>query len=1050
MERTRTKRVQTPIPTTPNKRYKTEDSMAVDENLYSRQIGVFGLEMMTQLVKLRVLVVGLTGCGVEAAKNLILAGPSKVSVHDSTLCAVEDMGTNFYISKEDIGVKTRAQACLPHLADLNNYVTVEDLSAPLTAEMLTAFHVVLTSGLPATELRALGDQCHELGVSFISCDVFGLSCQIFCDFGDAHTVRDADGKEPSSAIIESVKDGFIFLYDNKRCPFEVGDYVQFEEVCGMTELNDLPPVEVQTVTKHSIRVAGVDLSTLSPYHRNGIVRQVKMPQTVRFAKYSDVMLEPLVQGEPCLPTPNLGKFGRSEQLHWAFQAVREFEERHQCRPRLWADAECAEVVEIARELNEKARDFQRSVSVENVDATVVAVVAALSRVEFAPLCAVVGGIAAQEAVKQTQKFMPLRQLLYVDCFELAPKTPPTPVTGSRFSHLSAIFDEEFRNKLASLKLFLVGAGALGCEFLKSFASLGIGSVGEVFLTDMDNIETSNLNRQFLFRRHHVGKEKSVVAAQEIVKMNPDINVSPHTIRVGADTEDFFNDAFWDSRDIVVNALDNVPSRLYVDGKCVWHGIPLLESGTLGTKGNIQVVLPRVTESYGSSQDPPEDSIPLCTLKNFPYEISHTIQWARDAFQGEFTDGPQELLTYLQDADGYIERLKGEGAVSVQKERVARILELVNLAGSRSLGQVVAKAHALFHSCFNHQVLQLLYNFPLDHVTEGGQHFWSGPKRPPQPLCFDVEDKLHMDFVYATAALLCYVLQISHPTREEVRDLAAALPPVPFMPRNVRIAINDDDAKNDGAVDDDVERDRLIGKIMSRLSELNLGLIIRAAEFEKDDDSNFHMSWIHSCANLRARNYKIAECTPHKSKMVAGKIVPAIATTTAMVTGFVVIELLKCVNYTERPIEDFANGFVNLSLPLWVQSEPIPPPTTKSVEYDPVSAGPLRARPEGFSIWDKVEIRRPDASLQDVFDYLTTEFNVAVCLVSAGNTLIYNSFMASHGARLGIPLSKLLGEVLKKPLPAGKNYITIEASCSDATDGVDVVLPPIKVVFKGDL
>ena len=65
--------------------------------------------------------------------------------------------------------------------------------------------------------------------------------------------------------------------------------------------------------------------------------------------------------------------------------------------------------------------------------------------------------------------------------------------------------------------------------------------------------------------------------------------------------------------------------LYMDRRCVYYRKPLLESGTLGTKGNIQVVLPNVTESYGSSQDPPEKTVPICTLHNFPNVIEHTLQ-----------------------------------------------------------------------------------------------------------------------------------------------------------------------------------------------------------------------------------------------------------------------------------------------------------------------------------------------------------------------------------------------------------------------------------------
>lgn len=81
--------------------------------------------------------------------------------------------------------------------------------------------------------------------------------------------------------------------------------------------------------------------------------------------------------------------------------------------------------------------------------------------------------------------------------------------------------------------------------------------------------------------------------------------------------------------VITNALDNVEARLYVDSRCVYYGLPLLESGTLGTKGNTQVVVPRLTENYGASRDPPEQSFPVCTLKNFPNRIEHTLQWARE-------------------------------------------------------------------------------------------------------------------------------------------------------------------------------------------------------------------------------------------------------------------------------------------------------------------------------------------------------------------------------------------------------------------------------------
>ena len=95
-------------------------------------------------------------------------------------------------------------------------------------------------------------------------------------------------------------------------------------------------------------------------------------------------------------------------------------------------------------------------------------------------------------------------------------------------------------------------------------------------------------RQFLFRSWDIQQSKSICAAKAIKAMNPNVNVTPQQNRVGVETEEVYNDEFFSQLDMVTNALDNVEARTYMDRRCVYYNLPLLESGTLGTKGNTQV------------------------------------------------------------------------------------------------------------------------------------------------------------------------------------------------------------------------------------------------------------------------------------------------------------------------------------------------------------------------------------------------------------------------------------------------------------------------------
>ncbi len=223
--------------------------------------------------------------------------------------------------------------------------------------------------------------------------------------------------------------------------------------------------------------------------------------------------------------------------------------------------------------------------------------------------------------------------------------------------------------------------------------------------------------------------------------------------------------------------------------------------------------------------------------------------------------------------------------------------------------------------------------------------------------------------------------------------------------------------------------------------------LNAIEFEKDDDTNFHIDFIHAAANLRARNYKIVECEQQKTKMIAGKIIPAIATTTAMITGCVSAEIYKFVQGFDD-IDSYKNGFINLALPLFVFSEPTPANKTKSKDYDPILMGKVKAIPEGFTIYDKIVIDGP-MTFEQFFATMKERYNVDITLVSSGKVALYNGYLPGnkHAVRKPRRIEEVYREIADDAIPDTRNYLVLEIGGEDLSEGCDFTMPSIKYIFQ---
>ena len=242
---------------------------------------------------------------------------------------------------------------------------------------------------------------------------------------------------------------------------------------------------------------------------------------------------------PELFITDFAKWDRPATLHVGFQALSAFYEKAGHLPRPHNSSDASSLISLAKDIHTAAKGDA------DLDEKVLEALAFQATGDISPMVAVIGGFVAQEVLKAcSAKFHPMVQSMYFDSLESLPAELPTEEDcqpmNSRYDGQIAVFGKKFQEKIANTRQFLVGSGAIGCEMLKNWSMMGLatGSNGVIHVTDLDTIEKSNLNRQFLFRPKDVGKFKAESAAAAVAEMNPDLKgkITAHQDRVGPETE----------------------------------------------------------------------------------------------------------------------------------------------------------------------------------------------------------------------------------------------------------------------------------------------------------------------------------------------------------------------------------------------------------------------------------------------------------------------------------------------------------------------------------
>ena len=396
---------------------------------------------------------------------------------------------------------------------------------------------------------------------------------------------------------------------------------------------------------------------------------------------------------------------------------------------------------------------------------------------------------------------------------------------------------------------------------------------------------------------------------------------------------------------------------------------------MGPKGHTQVIIPFKTESYSSQSDPEvTNDIPQCTLKMFPEEAIHCVEWARDQFGKNFTQLPKAINKRIEEVKNGEENID----IKLTKKCIKWIKKY-----PKNFDDCLRIAREKFNKVFVINIKQLMYSYPLDKKDKSGKLFWTLPKRPPVSLDYNIEDQLCIDFISAYACFIANMFNIKIPydnprdpkNKKDMTIKTKNIPVEAFKPNELKAKAIENEVESS-------ENKKELKEDEKKLKEKNktneneeilcnkelLALVkdykkkpLTSVEFEKDDDTNYQIDIIYAMSALRCRNYKLDIMDWITIKIKAGRIIPALATTTSSIAALQTIELVKIAKNCN--IEEFRNSFLNMVIPLLQCSEP--GTCAKNIIRDGLTT----------TLWDRWEVilESDKCTIKNLFEILKTKY-----------------------------------------------------------------------------
>ena len=479
----------------------------------------------------------------------------------------------------------------------------------------------------------------------------------------------------------------------------------------------------------------------------------------------------------------------NEKMHLAFLALHEYFNIHQDLPNFNKIKENKECIDISLKILSKAKEegFRWAINLCKIDKPFLDNVFKFCKFKFTPFTNYLAGIVAQEVIKFTGLYKPISQWVYFNFFNLLNISKVNDIIEKRNlteendkenniePNILNIFNEIYNEQIKDVNILIIGFNDISYEMIKLFIILGLLDNKENKIKIVSNNKYDI--KEKLEELKHLGKKVDISIIQEKLALN-DNNIN----------NNYLKKDWWINSNIIIDTLpfdSNEKEKISLIKNSKENKKILISLNYSKYSANSEIFLPEIkSDNYIIEETPKplEEKNEIKIVDDYNDEedydkyknictLDEALNWSRNYFQDNFIKYIKYLIELINkshsesDMNKYIDNIlsiekENEKDFDISIKLIKIFKKLVTFKLGMNYETIVFYSMEIFEELFSKSAQKLLLKYPSDLLLKNtNKKFWSGARKEPKQIIFDINNEEHFQLIYCMTYFFCQILKL---------------------------------------------------------------------------------------------------------------------------------------------------------------------------------------------------------------------------------------------------------------------------------------------------